>query len=115
MNIYRLEFREYPELLKIADGIAPDPASSVAIVARDENGPAGRIFLIAPVHVEGIWVREDLRGNGLWRELVDRAEYEAKKLNLKTLCAYGVSEEMNHLIERCGYERTPLVVWRKEL
>lgn len=116
VEICRLSPGEWIQLNKVADGFAPDPARSVAIVAVGDSGDIiGRIFLVAPVHLEGLWIDETFRNKTLLYQLVQRGEDEAKALGLKRLLAFGATPEMSDYIERLGYSYTPMSVWYKDL
>jgi N-acetylglutamate synthase-like GNAT family acetyltransferase len=113
--IEHLKSEEYPQLAAVADGYVPDPKTSVTLVVRDQNGIVGRVFLISPVHVEGPWVRQDLRGSMVAGKLMLEAENVAKRSGIRKMFAYGASEELEDYLERLGYKREPLTVWTKEI
>lgn len=116
VEICRLAPGEWMQLNKIGDGYTPDPARSVAIVAVGDSGDIiGRIFLVAPVHLEGLFIDQTFRNKTLLYQLVNRAEEEAKELGLKRLLAFGATPEMSDYIERLGYTYTPMTVWFKDL
>lgn len=115
VTLYTLSAEEFPVLASISDGVVPDPKSSRAILANDENGIAGRVFLMSPTHVEGPWVRGDLRGSTLLARLMFRAEQEAKDCGISKLFVYAANEELADYAKRLGYQKEPYTVWTKEL
>jgi predicted N-acetyltransferase YhbS len=116
VEICRLAPREWIQLHKVADGFAPNPEHSVAIVAVNDSGDIiGRIFLVAPVHLEGLWIDETFRNKTLLYQLVQRGEEEAKAMGLTRVLAFGATPELSDYIERLGYTYTPMTVWYKDL
>src|SRR5208337_3486664 len=116
MKIQKLRTNAYDVLDSVHDGFKPNPKESVVLVATNDNGEViGRTFLLAPAHVEGVWVREDQRKQGIFTEMVARIEAEAKSIGIQKLFAYGANEYMDRQIERIGYTKQPLTVWTKEL
>lgn len=115
MRVFKLIPDEYDALAKVADGTVPDPRNSIAIMAIDKGEYEGRVFVIAPAHIEGVWVSKKYRGSKLFSVLVHRAEDEARKSGIKQLFAYGANKEMEDYIGRLGYAKQELTVWKKEL
>lgn len=113
--ITRLRSDEFGRLKSIHDGFCPDFRSSIAIVAREQGEIVGRIFVLAPLHVEGPWIREDKRGSGLAARLIKRAEEEAQASGVVKVFAYAVSDEISDYLQRLGYSKEPWTVWSKEL
>ncbi|MGH9452352.1 MAG: GNAT family N-acetyltransferase [Terriglobia bacterium] len=112
----RLSPADWDMLAGIADGFRPDPSRSVAVVALNDEGKIiGRVFLMAPVHVEGIFIDPQQRNGLLLGKLVERVEEEAKKEGVQTLFAYAADEVMENIIERLGYSRAPATVWQKRM
>lgn len=104
------------DLLPREDGeFIPSPTQSVCVVALEGNEIVGRIFLVAPVHAEGIFIDERWRNQTLMARLVEKAEEEARAMCLKKLFAYAASSAMEDYIERLGYKREPWAVFSKEL
>lgn len=97
------------------DGYIPDPERSIAVVARNESGIIGRIFIVAPAHVEGVFIQQHWRGGPLLKQLVQAAELEAKCEGIGQLMVYAKDEQMASYIERLGYRKTPYTVWEKKL
>jgi len=113
-EIRQLEATEYPVLKGIADGCCPDPSQSLAFVGREGEEITCRIFVMAPAHIEGPWIREDKRGQFLAKRLMDCAERAAKANGLNKIFAYG-NEETSGYLERLGYKKEPMTVWVKEI
>jgi predicted N-acetyltransferase YhbS len=114
-KIEKLEACDYPILATVHDGLVPDPKTTIAMIAREGDSVIGRVFLMAPVHVEGPWVDESRRGSTLGKRLMDAAEKEAKAIGIKTLMAYGADSVLENYLERLGYRNMNLSVWAKEL
>jgi N-acetylglutamate synthase-like GNAT family acetyltransferase len=115
VEIVRLEPSEFPLLENVAEGFVPDPNRSIAIVARNELKIIGRIFLVAPAHVECVFVEKAWRNGPVFKQLVDAIELEAKSEGIKKVHAYAVNGEMEDYILRCGYHKLPWSVLEKEL
>ncbi len=116
IDIRRLAADEYDLLKEIDDGFTPDPRSSIAMVAQAGGKLVGRIFLVAPSHAEGIWVREDHRGGELFKQMMQALEREAVTEGISKMFAYSVKPEIEHYISRkCGYKRLSWSVLSKEL
>jgi N-acetylglutamate synthase-like GNAT family acetyltransferase len=94
----------------------PDATSAIALVAVDQEGDlAGRVFLVAPAHIEGIYIDRKWRGSTIMHRLVAKAEDEARKIGLTQLLAFAINETMEDYIARLGYEKLTLTVWQKSL
>ena len=101
---------------EFAGEVLPDADQCIAVVAiEDSTAAIGRAFLMAPVHVEGIFVEQDRRNSYAMKRLVQGIEKEARNLRITTLFAYAEGEKMEDYIRRLGYEKLPWTVWRKEL
>jgi len=114
-EIKKLEACDFPILATVHDGLVPDPKTTIALAAWDRDQIVGRVFLMAPVHVEGPWVDESRRGSTLGKRLMDAAEKEAKAIGIKTLMAYGADSVLENYLERLGYRNMKLSVWAKEI
>jgi N-acetylglutamate synthase-like GNAT family acetyltransferase len=116
VKVRRLEPGEWDLLHGVDDGFSPDPKASIAVCAFNESGDIiGRIFLVAPVHVEGIFIDRQWRNTGLMKKLVERIEDEASKEGLKKVLAFAKDDEMADYIQRLGYDATPVRLYVKEL
>ena len=56
ISVRRLKPVEYEKLLSVDDGYTPDPNRSVVVVAENGHHIIGRIALVAPAHVEALFV-----------------------------------------------------------
>jgi N-acetylglutamate synthase-like GNAT family acetyltransferase len=116
IEIKRLEKKEWGILNSVDDGFSPHPENSIAIVAFNEHGDIiGRIFLVAPAHLEGIFVDHPWRNRMVMGQLVERAEKEAMDAGITKVFAYAVNEQMEDYITRLGYKKSDLVVYFKDL
>ena len=121
IDVRRLKPVEFEKLLSVDDGYCPDPNRSIAMVAENGHHIIGRLFLIAPAHVEGVYIQEPWRGGSIFKEMMDAMEIEARAEKINRLIAYATSTGMEQYISRkCGYKRSivngfPVTVWQKEL
>lgn len=115
IQLERLAASDFPLLEKVGDGYTPDPQKSVVVVARNDSGIVGRIFLLAPAHVEGIFIEEAWRNGPLMKQLVQAAELEARVEGITQLLVFAKDEMMADYISRLGYKQMPLTVWEKPL
>lgn len=115
IEIRRLHPSEYDLLKTFGDGYCPDPEHSVAVVAENAGRIIGRIFLVSPVHCEGIFVEHPWRNSPVFKRLVDAIELEARAEGIKSLHAYAINEQMADYIARLGYTKMPLTVFGKEI
>jgi hypothetical protein len=116
IEIRRLHASEFDLLKEVDDGFTPDPEKSIAMVAANGSRLVSRLFVLAPSHVEGIWIEPDLRGGDLFKRMMDAVEIEARSEGIKKMLAYSVRPEIGHYIEkRCKYVKQPWSVYAKEL
>jgi len=115
MEIRRLKSEEYAILKGIADGIVPDPRSSIALVAEDGGEPVGRMFVVCPAHMEGTWVLGGQRLGVIGKRLFERLQAEVVASGLTQLMAYSTTGAHDSYLHRLGFERMPWTVWRRQL
>lgn len=115
IEVKRLHPSEFDLLKEVDDGFCPDSDKSVAVVAHNENKIIGRIFLVAPVHIEAPFVENAWRGGTVFKRLVDAIELEAKAEGLEKVLAYAANPQMELYISRLGYKKLPMTVWEKGL
>ena len=85
------------------------------VVAKFDGDIIGRMMLIGVKHVEGAWISERFRSGNLLERLTAEMEKHARNSGIKTVFVYSQTSEMDGYVERLGYERSPLRVFRKEL
>jgi len=115
ITVERLPSEEFDTLLTIEEGYVPDPNQSIAVVAKDDGVVIGRMMLIAVAHVEGAWINDRYRNGTILERMTKEIEKQAREAGLKTVFAYSDKLDMDGYIERLGYDRTPLRVFRKDL
>lgn len=116
IEIRRLHASEFDILGSVDDGYTPDPEKSVAIVAAKGSRIVGRLFILAPAHLEGIHIEPEHRGGSLFRDMVKAMEIEARSEGISKLFAYAVRPEIAHYMQkRCDYLSLPWTVLAKEL
>ena len=93
------------------------PKEFTILAAFDEKGLAGRTTIVPLPHIEGTWVREDLRKGRVGYNLIK--EIEKSIFNADRTHAWAFVEETNEEItsymQRRGYIRQPVTVWMKDL
>jgi N-acetylglutamate synthase-like GNAT family acetyltransferase len=87
----------------------------IEFILKSGDDFVGRIYLMAPLHLEGVELDQKWRSSIAFKKLVDAAETEAKGMGLTHVLAFGKDSTMEDYIQRLGYERLSLSVWRKEL
>jgi len=115
IEIRRLGELEYHKLAHVDDGFIPQVDKSIAVIAENEHHIIGRIFLVAPVHAEGVFVEEPWRGGTVLKRLVEAAELEARAEGITKLLCYAKDAKMENYIQRLGYKHFPVTVWEKGL
>ena len=115
ISIRRLKPVEYEKLLSVGDGYTPDPNRSVTVVAENGHHIIGRIFLVAPAHVEAVYIEPPWRNGPTFKSLVDAIEIEARAEGISRVLAYAKDNEMADYISRLGYEKLPVTVYKKDL
>lgn len=115
ITIERLPAEEYDTLMSIEEGYVPDPKASIAVVAKDDGQIIGRMMLIAVAHVEAAWINHRFRCGSILERMTKEIETQARAVGIKTVFAYSETHEMDDYIQRLGYDRSPLRVFRKEL
>lgn len=115
IDVERLHPSEYGALKDVHDGFVPSVENSIVVVAKNGVQIIGRIFLVAPAHVEAIHIEEAWRNGPVMKMLVEAIELEAKVEGIKTLFCYAKDKQMESYISRLGYEKSPMTVWKKEL
>lgn len=115
ITIERLPSEEFDSLLSIEEGYVPDPQRSIAVVAKHDGEIIGRMMLIAVAHVEAAWINERFRSGSILERMTKEIEDQARAAGIKTVFAYSETHEMDGYIERLGYARSALRVFRKEI
>lgn len=115
ITVERLPAEEYDALLMVCEGYVPDPKTSIAVVARHEGVIIGRMMLIGVAHVEAAWINDRYRNGTVLERMTKEIEAQARAAGIKTVFAYSETTEMDGYIERLGYDRCPLRVYRKDL
>lgn len=115
ITVERLPAEEFDSLLSIEEGYVPDPKASVVVVAKFNEEIIGRMMLIGVKHVEGAWINKRFRSGSILERMTKEIEDQARAVGIRTVFVYSETGEMDAYIERLGYERSPLRVFRKEL
>lgn len=115
IEIARLHPSEFDLLESVDDGFIPDRNHSVAMVARNEHHIIGRVFLMSPCHVEGIFVERQWRNGTVMKRLVEAVELEARAEGISKIFCFAKDDQMADYIERLGYKPSQLTVYEKEL
>lgn len=115
ITVERLPDNEYDTLMSVEEGYVPDPQASIVVVAKFNGEIVGRMMLIGVKHVEGAWINKQYRSGTILERMTEEIEKHAREAGIKTVFAYSETHDMDGYIERLGYERSPLRVFRKEL
>ena len=115
ITIRRLDKSEFGRLRNVADGLAPNPDYSRVIVIERDGEIVGRMCLMTPVHIEGTWLREDVRRGTVGFRMFQAIEREATSLGVRTLLAYATSAEHETYLQRLGFGKLEFTVWSKEI
>jgi N-acetylglutamate synthase-like GNAT family acetyltransferase len=115
VTIERLPSNHFPLLKGLTEEPVPDPRFSRAVVAWENGQIVAKAFLVAVIHVEGVWVREDKRGTPLFNRLVEAVYKEARGLGLSRLFAFGMFASMEDYLMRLNFNRLNWSVWNREV
>ena len=115
ITVERLPKQEFGSLRKIEEGFVPNADESIVVVAKDGEKIVGRMFLISVAHVEGTWIDAEARNGTIAARMMREMEKQAAGAGLRTIFAYAEDEKVGEYIERLGYSKVPLAVFRKEL
>lgn len=116
IKIERLPVEEFHRLRFIDDGFTPDAEQSIAVVAKSDEKIIGRVFAVAPIHAEGIYIEPPWRGGTLFKDMMQALEIECKAVGVTRMYAYAVKPEIAHYLEhRIGYSKLPWQVFTKDI
>lgn len=108
-----------PELNYLAsieeDPISPLPPEFTIIAAFDSKGLAARTTMISVPHMEGTWIREDLRKGRVGVTLVREVEKCIAASDKSNLIAFtpDADRRVEGYMSRLGYKKLPVSVWVK--
>lgn len=93
------------------------PPEFAFVAAFDSHGLAGRMGMVPLPHIEGTWVRPDLRGSRTGIKLLREIEKIVSDSGRTHVWAFAYDEqpEIRSYYERMGYVKMPLTVWVKDL
>lgn len=93
------------------------PEEFTFLAAFDDNGLAGRMAVCTLPHIEGTWVREDLRSGRVGVTLLKTMEAKISATGRTHVWAFIYDEqpEISSYIERQGYVKMPLTLWTKDM
>jgi N-acetylglutamate synthase-like GNAT family acetyltransferase len=115
IEIRKLNPSEFGLLESVDDGYSPNPQHSIAVVAHNQHHIVGRIFLVAPTHIEGVFVERPWRNGTVMKRLVDAIEMEARAEGITKVFCFAKDDQMADYIERLGYKLSQLTVYEKVL
>lgn len=90
----------------------PDPKFSTAAIADDGN-LAGLWLVKSVIHAGPLWVREDLRGQGIWRGLHEQVERLMPHSPGTGYYTFSGSEKVEAIHRKLGFTELPLKVWER--
>lgn len=84
---------------------------------NEQKELVGRAMFITLPHIEGTWVREDLRKGRIGYHLLKTIEQQIKGMGRSHAWAFieETDKEKEGYMERLGYKRMPFSVWAKQL
>lgn len=91
------------------------PKEFTILAAFDEKGLAGRTMIVPLPHIEGTWVREDLRKGRVGYVLIKELEKSILAADRTFAWAFADTEEREDYLTRLGYQRQQVSVWYKKL
>lgn len=93
------------------------PKEFTILAAFDEKGLAGRTTLVPLPHIEGTWVREDLRKSRVAYTLLREVEKSIRAAGRSHAWAFveESNAEITNYMERLGYKKQPFTVWVKDM
>lgn len=113
---------EYIRLRDINEGFIPKPEASVVVIAEDEEGEiCGRLILAPILHLDGIWMREDMRDNVKGGRTAVRIEKEMMRIleeaDIRAVQVDVYKPELESYLGRLGYYKMEdiISVFRKEI
>jgi N-acetylglutamate synthase-like GNAT family acetyltransferase len=112
--IETLPSEDFPLLKNIEEGYVPSK-DSIVIVGKVGDEIVARMMLIGVAHIEGTWIKPEVRSGSLLHRLMHRMEQEAKAAGITTLLAYSENDEVDSYLERLKFSRSPLRIWKKEV
>lgn len=119
MTVEVLKAEEWSELAEIASDTVPVVPSSActAIVVRDDGGKiAAKAYLIFPITVMGIWVREDKRSSTALGRLWQKVESVCRGAGItRILASIKPGSQFEDYAARVGFKRPGWDQWVKEL
>lgn len=110
MVIRVLPFEEWDKLdgFQISANGLPDPDTSIILVAET---PAGEIVgtweAVAPVILEGLWVREDHRNSTVAGRMLSTMKSLLKNMNISKAYTIVQTSDVKALAEKAGFEMIP--------
>jgi len=113
---------EYIRLRDINEGFVPKPEASVVVIAEDEEGEiCGRLMLLPILHLDGIWMREDMRNNVKGGRTAVRIEQEMMRIlkegKIREVQVDVYRDDLESYLSRMGYYKMDKIisVFRKEI
>ena len=111
---------EYIRLREVGQGYVPKPEGSVVVIAEDDKGICVRLMLLPILHLDGIWIREDLRNNPVGGRAALKVEKEMTRIleeaDIKCVQVDVYRDDMEKFLGKLGYYKMDKIisVFRKE-
>src|SRR3989304_1462807 len=90
----------------------PDPMQATAAIA-DDGQLAGMWVLRQVLHAGPLWVREDLRGKGIWRGLHEQIENLVPHEAGTGYYTFSGSEKVEAIHRKLGFKEVPMKLWER--
>jgi hypothetical protein len=110
MNIRILPFEEWDKLdgFPIAANGFPNPETSIILVAELPSGEiVGTWEAVAPVILEGLWVREDYHKTSVLPRLFETMKSTLRNMNIDRAYTLVQTPDVKALAEHGGFEMIP--------
>lgn len=115
MDFRIIKESEWDRLKPIFDSYGdplPDPSMATAAIADDGN-LAGMWMLRNVLHAGPLWVREDLRGTGVWRGLHAEIEKLIPNEPGTGYYTFSGSDKVEAIHKKLGFKELPMKVWER--
>lgn len=91
------------------------PGMVLSLVSECNGEKVGEIFVLSVPHIEGIWVKPELRGTTLGARLHQKAVERLKAMGASKVFAFASSDEIEDYTKRLGYKKLDWAVMEKEI
>jgi GNAT superfamily N-acetyltransferase len=90
----------------------PDQLQATAAIA-DDGELAGMWMLRTVLHAGPLWVREDLRGKGIWRGLHEQIESLVPHEEGTGYYTFSASDKVEAIHRKLGFKEVHMKLWER--